>query len=105
MQIEIDHITDAEIRQRLVIGEDQHWEFKQIKFKGDRPNSPEREDLADEIIAFANANGGVLLCGVSDDGQLQGMSPKQLTALNHVLSEEPLAKIIFRLQFSFYFGA
>ena len=87
MQIEIDNITDEEIRQRLVIGEDQRWEFKQIKFKGDQPDRPKREDLADEIIAFANANGGVLLCGVSDDGQLQGMSPKQLTALNQVLSE------------------
>ncbi len=87
MQIGIDNITDEEIRQRLVIGEDQRWEFKQIKFKGDQPDRPKREDLADEIIAFANANGGVLLCGVSDDGQLQGMSPKQLIALSQVLSE------------------
>jgi len=77
--------TDSEIRQRLFIGEDQRWEFKEIKFKGDRPESPSRGDLADEITAFANANGGVLLCGVSDDGQLQGMSPKQLITLNQAL--------------------
>ncbi|MDE2771152.1 MAG: putative DNA binding domain-containing protein [Bacteroidota bacterium] len=88
MQTEISgNITDEEIRQRLVIGEDHRWEFKQIKFKGDQPESPRREDLADEIIAFANANGRVLLCGVSDDGQLQGLSTKKLSALNQVLSD------------------
>ena len=33
-------ITDAEIRQRLRLGEDSAWEFKQIEFRGDRPTSP-----------------------------------------------------------------
>jgi len=28
--------TDVEIRQRLRLGEDSHWEFKQIAFTGDR---------------------------------------------------------------------
>ncbi len=79
--------TDAEIRHRLVIGEDQRWGFKQIQFKGNRPDSPKRADLADEIIAFSNANGGVLLCGIFDDGQLQGMSPEQLVTLNRAIVE------------------
>ncbi len=79
--------TDAEIRQRLRLGEDSGWEFKQIKFTGDRPTSPRRDDLADEMTAFANANGGVLLCGVSDDGRLQGMSTEQMAALDRLLVE------------------
>ena len=81
------NVTDAEIRQRLRLGEDSGWEFKQIEFSGDRPTSPRREDLADEMAAFANANGGVLLCGVSDDGRIQGMSSKQMAALDHLLVE------------------
>ncbi len=50
--------SDVEIRQRLRLGEDGGWEFKRIEFAGDRPASPRREDLADEMAAFANANGG-----------------------------------------------
>ena len=80
-------MTDAGIRRRLRLGEDSGWEFKQIEFSGDRATSPRREDLADEMAAFANANGGVLLCGVSDDGRLQGMSPEQMSALDRLLVE------------------
>ncbi len=80
-------VTDEEIRQRLRLGEDSGWEFKQIEFRGDSPKSPRREDFADEMAAFANANGGVLLCGVSDTGQIQGMSPTQMAALDHLLVE------------------
>ena len=80
-------ITDKLIRQRLNMGEDDHWEFKQIEFMGDRPKSPRRDDLADEIGAFANANGGVLLCGVSDSGELIGMSKNQADFLGHMLAE------------------
>ena len=78
---------DDDIRQRLGLGEDSRWEFKQIEFSGDRPTSPGRGDLADEIAAFANANGGVLLCGVTDDGRVQGMSGPQMAALDHLLVE------------------
>ncbi|WP_419160974.1 ATP-binding protein [Candidatus Palauibacter sp.] len=81
------NITDGEIRQRLRLGEDSGWEFKQIEFSGDRPTSPRREDLADEMAAFANATGGVLLCGVSDGGRIQGMSPKQMATLDRLLVE------------------
>ena len=69
------------------MGEDDHWEFKEIEFVGDRPKSPRRDDLADEIGAFANANGGILLCGVSDEGYLIGMSRNQATSLSHMLAE------------------
>ncbi len=81
------NITDAEIRQRLRLGEDSGWEFKQIEFREDLPKSPRPEDLADEMVAFANANGGVLLCGVSNGGRLEGMSPKQMANLDQRLVE------------------
>ncbi len=72
---------------RLRLGEDGRWEFKQIEFSGDRPTGPDRGDLADEITAFANANGGALLCGVTDDGLIQGMSRPQMAALDRLLGE------------------
>ena len=80
-------ITDDEIRRHLRLGEDGLWEFKQIEFRGNKPVSPRREDLADELGAFANADGGILLCGVTDAGDIQGMSREQLEKLDSLLAE------------------
>ncbi len=79
--------TDQEIVRQLRLGEDSQWEFKQIKFSGNRPRSPNRDDLADEIAAFANADGGVLLFSVTDAGEIQGMSREQIVELDSVLVE------------------
>jgi len=76
---------DDEIRQRLRLGEDSFWEFKGIEFSGDRPRSPRRDDLADELAAFANTGGGVMLCGVTDDGDVQGMTRRQADELEALL--------------------
>ena len=80
-------VQDADIEQQLRLGEDSRWEFKQIEFSASRAASPTREDLADEMIAFANASGGTLLCGVADDGRILGMSREQMVALDHLLVE------------------
>ena len=79
--------SDQDIARQLRLGEDSQWEFKQIAFSGNRPRSPSLDDLADEIAAFANANGGVLLCGVTDAGEIQGLSREQIVALDSVLVE------------------
>ena len=79
--------SDEEIRRHLQLAEDSHWEFKAVQFAGSRPRSPSREDLADEVAAFANADGGVLLCGVTDDGEVQGMSRDQIVALDSLMVE------------------
>ena len=76
-----------DILRQLRAGEDSAWEFKQIVFTGHRPIRPSRDDWADEIAAFANARGGVLLCGVTDDGEAQGMSREQIVALDALLVE------------------
>ena len=80
-------VSDEEIRQQLRLGEDSRWEFKQVEFRDNTPTSPRREDLADELVAFANASGGVLLCGVSDDGRILGMSRERMEALDRLLVE------------------
>ena len=79
--------SEGEIRRQLSLGEDSHWEFKEIEFAGNHPRSPGRNDWADEIAAFANANGGVLLCGVTDKGEVQDMSREQLVELDSLLVE------------------
>ena len=79
--------SDEDIERRLRLGEDSAWEFKQVEFAGKRPSRPGRDDWADEIAAFANARGGVLLCGVTDDGETQNMSREQIVALDALLVE------------------
>ena len=79
--------SDEEIRRQLRLAEDSTWEFKAVEFADNRPRSPSRQELADEIAAFANADGGVLLCGVTDDGEVQGMSREQVTELDSLLVE------------------
>ena len=79
--------TDEEILRRLGLGEDSGWAFKQLAFRGDRLTSQRRDDWANEIAAFANATGGALLCGVSDDGDVQGMSRRQIANLDALLVE------------------
>ena len=79
--------SPEEVSRQMRQGEDSRWEFKRIEFAGNRPKSPRRDDLADEIAAFANADGGVLLCGVTDGGAAQGMTRAQMDALDRLLVE------------------
>ena len=79
--------SDEDIALQLRLGEDSRWEFKQIEFSGSRPKSPSRNDLADEIAAFANSDGGVLLCGVTDRGDVQGLSREQMDQLDRLLAD------------------
>ena len=79
--------ASEEVIRRLRIGEDSHWEFKQVEFAGNRPRSPSRNDWADEIAAFANADGGVLVCGVTDRGDVPGLSREQIVRLDDLLVE------------------
>ncbi len=76
-----------EIESQLRSGEDSGWKFKQVEFAGDRPKRPTRGDWADEIAAFANAAGGVMLAGVADDGDVIGMSRAQIASLDSFLVE------------------
>ena len=79
------NFSDEDIRRQIRLGEDSHWEFKEIQFVGNVPRSPRRDDLADELAAFANTDGGVVLCGVTDDGDVQGMSREQMDELERLL--------------------
>ena len=79
--------TDDEIRRRLRLGEDSGWEFKSVEFGGDEPVRRNRDAWADEIAAFANARGGVLLLGVTDTGDVPGMSRGRLDSVERLVME------------------
>lgn len=81
------NFSDEEIKRHMRLGEDSHWEFKEIVFSGNKPKSPSRDDLADELAAFANTDGGVVLCGVTDSRDVQGMSREQMDKLEMLLVE------------------
>ncbi|MDE0398638.1 MAG: putative DNA binding domain-containing protein [Candidatus Poribacteria bacterium] len=81
------NFSDEEIKRQIRLGEDSHWEFKEIVFTGNKPKSPERNDFADELAAFANTDGGVVLCGVTDNGEVEGMSREQMDKLEMLLVE------------------
>ena len=81
------NFSDEDIKRQMRLGEDSRWKFKEIEFAGAVPKSPRRNDIADELAAFANTDGGVMLCGVTDSGDVQGMSREQMDALERLLVE------------------
>ncbi len=60
----------TELLQKIHSGEDSTIEFKR--------EMPHRSSLAEEIAAFANARGGVILIGVDDHGDIVGLDQHNL---------------------------
>lgn len=81
------NFSDEEIKRQMRLGEDSHWEFKEIVFTGNVPKSPRRAELADELAALANTDGGVVLCSVTDSGDVQSISRDQMDRLEILLVE------------------
>ena len=77
--------TRDQILDQLRAGEDGRTEFKEVRF-GDRGVlSPNTEDLADELAAFANAEGGVVFLGVDDSGAVTGIPLAKMNVVEHWL--------------------
>ena len=60
----------TELTEKIYLGEDSTIELKR--------ELPSRDDLADEIAAFANASGGVILIGVDDNSDIVGIDHQDL---------------------------
>ena len=58
--------TPEQIADRIRLGEDSSLELKELTVSRGRITGPRRDQLADELAAFANANGGTLVLGVED---------------------------------------
>ncbi len=69
----------TELLEKIYLGEDATIEFKR--------ELPHRDSLADEIAAFANARGGVVLIGVADDGEIAGVEQQELVRAEKTVIE------------------
>ena len=69
----------TELLEKIYLGEDATIEFKRAL--------PHRNSLADEIAAFANARGGVILIGVDDDGEIVGVDRHTLNTAEKTVIE------------------
>ena len=69
--------TRTELTEKIDLGEDSTIEFKR--------ELPRRTDMADEIAAFANARGGVILIGVDDDGTIVGLDRQALDRIEETV--------------------
>lgn len=69
----------TELLEKIHLGEDATIEFKSTL--------PHRNSLADEIAAFANAKGGVILIGVDDDSTIVGLDLQKLNKAEKTVVE------------------
>ncbi len=71
---------------QIRLGEDSRLELKTVTFRGKRVSGPHPDGIADEIAAFANSAGGVMILGIDEHTRKpHGMSIEELTALEHWL--------------------
>ncbi len=70
--------TSDQILQQFLAGEDSRAEFKEIRFGGRGVISPNAEEFAGELVAFANAEGGVVFLGVDDSGTVMGIPQEKI---------------------------
>ncbi|MCC7277686.1 MAG: putative DNA binding domain-containing protein [Chromatiaceae bacterium] len=78
--------TKEELLAQIQLGEDSRLELKSVTFRGEKITGPHPDGLADELAAFANSSGGVLVLGIDErTGKPSGMSIQELTLLEHWL--------------------
>ncbi|MBI2381258.1 MAG: putative DNA binding domain-containing protein [Gammaproteobacteria bacterium] len=76
-----------ELIYQIRLGEDSAYEFKSIVVKGRKVEQPHRDSVADELAAFANAGGGILVLGVGDKTrEVEGIARDDLDAVDLWLS-------------------
>jgi len=74
--------TKAELLEKIRLGESSFLEFKEVRLSGGKVTGPHSNSLADELAAFANSRGGVLVLGVSDNTrEIVGIPPEHLDAV------------------------
>ena len=71
-------LNESVLLAQIALGEDSTRQFK-----ADIHNA---DSLASEMVAFANAEGGVIYLGVADDGSIPGFSGKDVARINQLIS-------------------
>ena len=70
--------TPDEILRQFRAGEDSRAEFTRVVIRDRRVLGPDRDDLAADMVAFANAEGGTFVIGVDDSGAPLGIPRESL---------------------------
>ena len=65
--------SSEQLLRRIRLGKDGAIEFREAAFSGGKIAEPGRNKLADELAAFANARGGVLVLGVFIGERMNGV--------------------------------
>jgi len=87
-----------ELLDKIRLGEDSFLELKEVRFAGENVSAPHRDSVADELAAFANARGGVLVLGVDDATRdVLGVPLERLDAVERFLFEVCAQRIDPRL--------
>jgi len=97
--------TRSELLEKIRLGEDNFLELKEVRFAGGKVRGPTQDALADELAAFANSTGGVLLLGVEDTRrEVVGIPVERLDDVERVVRDAceqsikpPLTPVIERL--------
>ena len=80
--------TPEQLADRIRLGEDSSLELKEVTVSRGRITGPRRDQLADELAAFANASGGTLVLGVEDrTRRVTGISLPQLDAAERFVAD------------------
>lgn len=80
--------TRTQLLEKIRLGEDSHLELKEVRFAGSKVKGPTQGDLADELAAFANSSGGVLVLGVDDKHRaVMGIALERLDAVEALLRQ------------------
>lgn len=68
----------SELLEIINLGEDSKHQFK--------VSVTNENSLAAEMVAFSNSNGGQIIIGVSDDGNIEGLTNEDIHRLNQLIS-------------------
>lgn len=72
-----------ELLYQVRLGEDSAYEFKSVTIKGNKVDQPGRDSTADELAAFANASGGIVVFGVADKTRaVEGIAREHLDTVD-----------------------
>ena len=79
--------ANGELLEKIRLGEDSFLELKEVRFADGEIRGPRQDALADELAAFANSGGGVLLLGVDDEREVSGIPVERLDAVEALVRQ------------------
>jgi len=86
--------SPEDLLRKIALGEDSYLEVKRVVLSGGRVTGPRADSLAEEIVAMANARGGVIVLGVDDKThEIMGIELSDLDAVEAFARRTALDRI------------